>query len=87
MQSSRSCNLSDAELYEDPHQSPLQYISCVPESTYRPKINKYTGQMTKYGSKYLYMHFTNLDLVDTKSIHPGYKARQGRLSCSTNANQ
>lgn len=30
---------------------------------------------------------TNLDLVYTKSIHPGYEARQSRLSCSTHTDQ
>lgn len=33
------------------------------------------------------MGCTNLDLVYTKSIHPGYEARQSRLSCSTHTDQ
>ena len=31
--------------------------------------------------------FTNLDLVNTKSVHPGYKAGQSCLSCSTHTDQ
>lgn len=30
---------------------------------------------------------TNLDLIDTESIHPGHKARQSGLSCSAHTDQ
>lgn len=30
---------------------------------------------------------TDLDLIDTKSVHPGNKARQSSLPCSTHTDQ
>lgn len=35
----------------------------------------------------LNIYCTNLDLVDTKSVHPGNKARQCSLPRSTHTNQ
>lgn len=36
---------------------------------------------------HIFMCCTNLDLVYTKSVHPGYEARQSSLSCSTHTDQ